>query len=127
MKDALLVQIKINSQINNKVHGIHTLQGVKDGRKKGTVTMEKHSIEGKIEAIVKYYRFHDLKFKSLHLNLAETHMDDELLKELLDEIQKYSLEIESLNLSKNAIGDKGCQYLADLLSKNYKIHKLDLS
>ena len=54
-------------------------------------------------------------------------MDNDLLKELVDEIQKYDLEIESLNLSKNLIDNKGCEYIADMLRKNVKIRKLDLS
>ena len=80
-----------------------------------------------IQAIIKYYRFHTLKQKHIHLNLCQTTMDNDLLKELVDEIQKYDLEIESLNLSKNLIDNKGCEYIADMLRKNVKIRKLDLS
>ena len=84
-------------------------------------------IEGKIEAIIKYYMFHSAVYKNHNLSLSECHVDDDILKTLIDLISKKQIVIETLDLSRNAIRDQGCGYIADLLKTNHNISKINLS
>ena len=61
-------------------------------------------------------------YKNKHLNLSETHLDDDSLKYLLNIIsKKKNISFESLDLSRNSINDEGCQYIAEFLKLNIKI------
>ena len=89
--------------------------------------MKGFDIEGKIDAIVKYYAFFGGNFNRNRLCLSETHIDDCILKYLVETITKYNIYIEELDLSRNAIRDEGCAYIADLLSSENRIRDLSLS
>jgi len=89
--------------------------------------MKCFDIDGKIDAIMKYYAYYAGTFEKNRLCLSETHIDDHVLKYLLETITKYNIFLEELDLSRNAIRDEGCGYIADLLRKDNRIRELSLS
>lgn len=60
------------------------------------------------------------------LNLSNTGLDDDGIKEICDGIKKNT-SIKTLNLSYNHFGVAGASYLADALSINKSIESVDLS
>lgn len=60
------------------------------------------------------------------LNLSNTGLDDDGIKEICDGIKKNNT-IKSLNLSHNHFGVAGAAYLAEALSVNRSIQSVDLS
>ena len=85
-----------------------------------------------MESIVKYYACQTAslfyKYQNTQLNLNCCLINNLLLKDLVDNIQKYNPhQIEVLNLGLNHIDDEGCKHIADLITMNKNIQSIVLS
>ena len=74
--ELLYRQLKYNEQINHQHHGIAKIQTDKGKIGSKTVGMKSIDIEGKIDAIIKYYKYTKSPVRKIRLCLSETFITD---------------------------------------------------